>query len=422
MPIPVLPQEILDLLVDTHKLYSPEDRTSLWRLAQASRCFLDRCYSSIFKEVCFGVPSETGKEGRIFEEFPHLCKYIRVFRAECNMQGFTIFTSGRDDELQRSMLHIARLSTGIERIQLIPTGKSINFLFQQRPSSVSIGMILDFPLQKLSKLSSLKHLVVDWGFSFSEERNRHGLRTLQPFSQCVEDSQVQLQTPLHSHSLQIYPNLVNLSLSISSIREHVFRWDNVISAKNLPVTLRSLQLQYHCHARQRDADDYNLDRWGQVLKDVESNGRSLPSFPNLQSFAIQLDVRSGYAGTNEIAISDLLPQFLVALIDRQPQPSLTKFSAIVLWWADYSGPLNTPISQTHFLGQGWQHLNTILESPPLLPTLTSVHFRVGFGLPGVPEHTGLAEEARPLLEAQLLETFSSTAKRVWSLEVESFSC
>jgi hypothetical protein len=82
-----------------------------------------------------------------------------------------------------------------------------------------------------------------------------------------------------------------------------------------------------------------------------------------------------------------------------------------------------PISQTHFLGQGWQHLNTILASPPLLPTLTSVHFRVGFDLPGVPEHTGLAEEARPLLlEAQLLETFSSTAKRVRSLEVESFSC
>jgi hypothetical protein len=107
---------------------------------------------------------------------------------------------------------------------------------------------------------------VDWGFPFSEERNRHGLQTLQPFSQCVEDSQVQLQTPLHSRSLQIYPNLVDLSLSISSIREHVFRWDNVISAKNLPVTLRSLQFQYHCHARQRDAGDYNLGRWGTIMR------------------------------------------------------------------------------------------------------------------------------------------------------------
>lgn len=270
MPIPVLPQEILDLLVDTHKLYSPEDRTSLWRLAQASRCFLDRCYSSIFEEVYFGVPSETGKEARIFAEFPHLCKFIRAFRAECNMRDLT---SEKDDEIQRSMLHIARLSTGIERIQLVPIERAIwyimglpcreaiDILFQQRLSSVSICRILGFPLQKLWKLSSLKHLVVDWGFSFPEERNPRGLWAVRPFSQGVEDSQVRPQTLLqYSHSLQIHPGLVDLSISISSMREHVFRWDNVISAKNLRVTLKSLQLNYYCHARQRSADDYNLGR------------------------------------------------------------------------------------------------------------------------------------------------------------------
>ncbi|KAJ3527667.1 hypothetical protein NMY22_g9698 [Coprinellus aureogranulatus] len=361
-----LPQEILDTIVDLTALESPE---SLRALSIASRCFLERARSHIFRTIYFFGPLRVPAATKgIFLWSPSLLKYVRRVSVINKPFGFDLSETAVLDGLnQLTNLEALNISVLDEldieawsKIGLLDCGPQLLHL--------SIGLREDTPLRFFLSLARLQELRITYCTSYA----RWGISQITNPSHDIINLPWRLRS-LHYHPYvpqpcpilrcpQTFQQLVHLSLVIKYLENHHFIFSSILPAcQGSP--LRTLRLQY-------GEDCKVLSPLGAfpIWIDWKDNNHSLPTFSSLRYFAVLFHTYdSPWPGSCRQQL-----EYVSAMLGDTAQPSLEALELTLSWLATGDPPLVTEWENPATIASCWVQLDSALSSCDLLPAIRAV--------------------------------------------------
>ncbi|KAJ3518894.1 hypothetical protein NMY22_g13453 [Coprinellus aureogranulatus] len=360
-----LPQEILDTIVDLTALESPE---SLRALSIASRCFLERTRSHIFRTIYFFGPLRVpGATKGIFLWNPSLLKYVRRVSVINKPFGFDLSETDVQDGLNH-LTHLEALKISVldeldleawSKIGLLDCGPQLLHL--------SIGLREDTPLQFFLSLARLQELRITYYTSYA----RWGIFQITNPSHDIINLPWRLRS-LHYHPYvpqpcpilrcpQIFQQLVHLSLVIKYLENHYFIFSSILPAcQGSP--LRTLRLQY-------GEDSKVLSPLVlPCLQDWKDNNHSLPPFSSLRCFAVLFHTYdSPWPGSCRQQL-----EYVSAMLGDTTQPSLETLELTLSWLATGESPPEGEWENPAATAPCWAQLDSALSSCHLLPAFRAV--------------------------------------------------
>ncbi|KAF5323956.1 hypothetical protein D9611_008226 [Ephemerocybe angulata] len=397
LTIPALPQEILDKITDTVS-YQYNDMQALKNLALVSQNhFLQRCRRHIFRRLRIDNSLSPGTKN-VLRAQPSLLAHVR--KLELSVQE----TWSEPSEYQeiwfnQRLRQVLDLLTGLETLCLHMRDVEFGYLNPSEPThtifngpckdtiarlflspklvNVQINGFRCFPVRLIHSVTRLRSLHIGNNVSFSEENtSERPKKPWYPASlKCEHQSMSSIDRLLRSGSHTVYANLVNLQLCIMSLEGHTNAL-SILDSVSQNSALEMLDLKYTQLPRTRT--DFVL----QCYEELVSSGRTIPSLKSLRYINLELDLHRPRRNRT-LLVPDIIPNMLISLLCKSPQPSLTVIDISFSWETPQVSAEQVRTRDLVFIDgkRGWNEIDNAFSNPALFPKLQALCMVPRFGFP-----------------------------------------